>query len=144
MELVFSVIKYLFLGFFGLVVTLFVLALIFGKRVVKQWEFEAKFRDENNREFGEFDIELSRIAKAETEDTFKATFKLRHTTLELGQRVQVYLDDDLVLEGNVETAGRVRLVEDNIKTALSSASTGQICRVVYGGLEQFSQEIIPD
>ena len=144
METLFTVVKYLFLGFFGLIGLLFVLALLFGKRVIKQWEYEAEFRDDNGREFGEFDIELSRIAKEETEDSFKATFRLRHDSLQAGQRVQVFLDDALVMEGSVERSGRVRLGEEHIKTRLTTASAGQTCRVVYGGLERFSEAIVRD
>jgi len=144
MDAIFSIIKFIFFGFFGLVGVLFLLALIFGKRIVKQWEFEAEFRDEQGREFGEFDIELSRVAKKETEDTFKASFRLRHESLEQGQRVQVFLDDVIVLEGNVETAGRIRLAQGDIKSTLATASAGQTCRVVYGGIERFSQAIERD
>lgn len=144
MDLLFSIVKYLLLGFFGLIAVLFVLALIFGKRVVKQWEYEAEFRDENGREFGEFDIELSRIAKDETADTFKAEFKLRHASLEKGQRVQVFLDDVLVMEGNCENSGRILLGKDHVRTQLETAAAGQVCRIIYGGREQFSQPIVRD
>lgn len=141
MELSFTIFRYAIFGLFGFVGLLFVLALIFGKRIVKQWEFEAEFRD---GEFGEFDIELSHVAKKETADTFKAEFRFRHPTLDLGLRVQVFLDDILVLEGPVETAGRIYLTSEHIKTELNSASAGQLCRVVYGGQEQFSQSIVRD
>jgi len=144
MDFIFSIVKIIFFGFFGLVGLLFLLALIFGKRIVKQWEYEAEFRDERGREFGEFDIELSRVAKKETEDTFKAKFRLRHESLKFGQRVQVFLDDVLVLEGSVETAGRILLTEEHIKMALTTVSRGQLCRVAYGGIEQFSQAIVED
>ena len=144
MDAIFSVLKYLVFGFFGLIGLLFVLALLFGKRIIKRWEYEAKFHDDNGREFAEFDIELSRIAKKETVDTFKAEFKLRHESLKTGQRVQVFLDDVLVLEGMSERAGRIRLGAEHIKIPLEAASAGQLCRVVYGGVEQFSAEIIPD
>ncbi len=144
METVFSVLKYLFFGFFGLIAVLFLLALVFGKRIVKQWEFEAEFRDADGREFGEFDIELSRIAKEESVDTFKAEFKLRHPTLQAGQRVQVFVDEVLILEGLVATAGRIRLDQQHCKNSLETAAAGQLCRVVYGGVEQFSEALVPD
>jgi hypothetical protein len=144
MESVFSLIKYAFLGVFGLVAILFVFALVFGKKIVKKWEFEAKIRDASGRELGEFDIELSRIAKGETEDSFKAKFKLCHETLGAGQRVQVYLDDALVLEGHAETAGQIYLGQEDVVMPLTQAEKGQMCRVVYGGIEQFRQGIIPD
>ena len=144
MDVVFLIFKIVFFGIFGLVAALFVLALVFGKRIVKQWEFEAEFRDEKGREFGEFDIEMSRLAKGESVDTFKASFRMRHASLAFGQRVQVFLDDDLVLAGNVEKAGHIRLGKEHIETGLTSAHAGQLCRVVYGGKEHFSEAIVPD
>lgn len=144
METFFTIAKYVVYGIVGFVVLLFVLAVVFGKRIIKQWEFEAEFRDGKGREFGEFDIELSRFAKEETVDSFKAEFRMRHPSLELGLRVQVFLDETLVLEGAVETAGRVYLTSEHIKTELTTASAGQQCRVVYGGQEQFSESIVPD
>ena len=144
MDAFFSLLKYLVFGFFGLIGLLFLLALVFGKRVIKQWEYEAEFHDDNGHEFAEFDIELSRIAKEETEDTFKAEFRLRHPSLEAGQRVQVFLDDTLVLEGNSEMAGRIRLGAEHIRTPLESASAGQLCRVLWGGREQFAAAIVRD
>lgn len=144
MNTLFSIVVYILYGFFGLLLLLFVLAMLFGKRIKKKWEFEAEFRDEGGREFGEFDIEMSRIEKEEPEFSFKAKFKLRHKSLEAGQRVQVYLDDLLVMQGEVATAGRILLRKDAIVSPANEATAGQVCRVVYGGLEQFSQAIRPD
>jgi hypothetical protein len=144
MDLVFTAVKYLLVGFFGLIGILFLLALLFGKRIVKQWEYEAEFRDTNGREFGELDIELSHIAKEETDDTFKAKFKLRHASIEAGQRVQVFLDEQLIMEGVANKAGRVMLGEEHVVETLTTAQAGQVCRVVYGGMERFSQAIVED
>lgn len=144
MDTLFSIVLYILYGFFGLLLLLFVLAMLFGKRIRKQWEFEAEFRDENGREFGEFDIEMSRIDKDEAEYSFKAKFRLRHESLELGQRVQVYLDDLLVMEGIVETAGRIHLKQGAVVGEATGASAGQLCRVVYGGLERFAEPVRPD
>ena len=144
MDTLFSIVVYILYGFFGLILLLFVLAMLFGKRIRKKWEFEAEFRDEKGREFGEFDIEMSRVEKEEPEFSFKAEFKLRHESLEVGQRLQVYLDETLVMEGTVSTAGRIRLGQEAVVTAATDASAGQICRVVYGGLEHFAEPIRPD
>ena len=144
MDTLFSIVVYILYGFFGFLLLLFVLAVLFGKRIKKKWEFEAEFRDADGREFGEFDIEMSRIEKEEPDFSFKAKFKLRHESLEAGQRVQVYLDSLLVMEGQVATAGRILLGRDAIVNEAVEATTGQVCRVVYGGLEQFSQPIEPD
>jgi len=91
---------------------LIVFALVFGKRVKKKWEYEAEFRDEAGREFGEFDIELSQIQKQEPGYTLKAEFHMRHELPGHLQTVQVFLDDLLMLEGEVTHAGRVRLGSD--------------------------------
>lgn len=144
MDTLFSIVVYILYGFFGLILLLFVLAMLFGKRIRKKWEFEAEFRDDKGREFGEFDIEMSRVEKDEPEFSFKAEFKLRHESLEVGQRIQVYLDDTLVLEGTVSAAGRIRLGQEAVVTEVTDASAGQVCRVVYGGLERFAEPIKPD
>ena len=135
---------YVLYGFFGFLLIIFVLALLFGKRIKKKWEYEADFRDAGGREFGEFDIELSRIEKEEPDFSFKAKFKLRHASLDAGQNVQVYLDDLLVMEGAVESAGRIYLKDAAIVNAVSEAREGQVCRVVYGGRERFAEPIRPD
>jgi len=144
MDALFSIVVYILYGFFGFLLLLFILAMLFGKRIKKKWEFEAEFQDADGREFGEFDIEMSRIEKEEPEFSFKAKFKLRHESLEVGQRVQVYLDDLLVMEGSVVTAGRILLREDAIANTAREATAGQVCRVVYGGLEHFAEPIRPD
>lgn len=144
METLFSIVVYILFGFFGFILLLFVLAMLFGKRIETKWEFEAEFRDDGGKEFGEFDIKMSRIVKEEPDFSFKAKFKLRHESLDAGQRVQVYLDDQLVMEGTVETAGRIYLRDDAVVSAATEATAGQVCRVVYGGLEHFSQAIRPD
>jgi len=144
MDTLFSIVIYILFGFFGFLLLLFVLAVLFGKRIKKKWEFEAEFRDADGREFGEFDIEMSRIEKEEPDFSFKAKFKLRHESLEAGQRVQVYLDSLLVMEGQVATAGRILLGRDAIVNEVVEATTGQVCRVVYGGLERFAEAIRPD
>ena len=144
MDILFTIVLYILYGFFGFLLLLFVLALLFGKRIRKKWEFEADFRDESGREFGELDIEMSRVGKDEPDYSFKAKFKLRHDSLEVGQRVQVYLDELLVMEGTVDSAGRIYLKQDAVVSEATEASAGQVCRVVYGGLERFAEPLRPD
>lgn len=144
METLFSVFKYAFFGFFGLLLLLVIIALIFGKRVRKRWEYEAEFCDMSGREFGEFDFELSRIEKDEPEYSFKATFKMRHESLEKGQLVQVYVEDLLVMQGNVTKAGRIFLRDRAVVGEVQDPEPGHVCRVVWGGIEQFRAPIKPD
>lgn len=144
MESSFAFFKYAFFGLFGLFLLLVVLVLLFGKRVRKRWEFEAEFRDMGGREFGEFDFELSKIEKDEIEFSFKATFRMRHESLEKGQLVQVYLEDLLVMQGNVTRPGRIVLRGRAVVREVQDPEPGQVCRVVWGGIEQFRAPIRPD
>ncbi len=144
MESLFSFMKYALFGLFGLFLVLIVLALLFGKRVRKRWEFEAEFRDLSGREFGEFDFELSKIEKQDIEYSFKAKFRMRHESLARGQLVQVYLEDLLVMQGSVTTPGRIVLRESAVVSEVQHPEPGQVCRVVWGGIEQFRAPIRPD
>ena len=144
MEALFAVVKFLFLGFFGLIAVLVLLALVFGKRIRKQWEYEAEFHDADGREFGEFDIESSRVAKEEPDYTLKAKLRMRHTALALHASVQVFVEETLILEGRVETEGRVMLDSSHLKVSTASVNTGQGCRVLVGGAEIARAEMRPD
>jgi len=144
MEFVFTLFKYFVFGFFFLIVFLFAFAAIFGKRIKKQWDLEAEFRDASGKEFGEFDIEMSRIEKEEPDYTFKGKFRMRHESLALGHTVQVYVEDVLVIEGQVEKAGRVFFDRTKIVNAVPDAAVGQMCRVVIDGKEAFSAALAFD
>ena len=143
MEMLFSIVMYVLFGFFGLLLLLFILAILFGKRIEKLWEYEADFRGADGREFGEFDFERSRIAKEEAEHSFKAKFKMRHESLAAGVRVQVYLDDALVMQGNVTEAGRIYLRNEAVVNEIDDPREGQVCRVIFGGREQFLRRSSP-
>ena len=144
MDLLIDIIKYALIGFFGLIGLLVVLVLLFGKRIKKQWEFEAEFRDDRGREFGEFDIESSRIEKQEPDYSIKAKFRMRHESLKLHQTVQVFVDDILVLEGMVQTEGQIRLGHENARDKPRDIQAGQRCRVHIGGNEMFAESLVPD
>ena len=144
METLFDILKLLFFGFFGLILLLVVLALLFGKRIRKQWEFEADFRDASGREFGEFEIELSRIEKEEPDYTLKAKFRMRHAALTKHAVVQVYIENTLVLEQMVETEGRVFVLRAQLLNPVDQVSAGHVCRVLVGGTEIASAEFHPD
>lgn len=144
MEMLFDIIKYTFFGFFGLILLLVVIAVLFGKRVRKKWEYEADFRDANGREFGEFEIELSRIDKEEPDYTLKAKFRMRHASLKQHTTVQVYVDETLVFEQMVETEGRMYAQRAKLVNPVDRVSEGQRCRVVVGGTEIASAEFHPD
>ncbi len=135
MEAIFSLLKSAFLGLLVLLGLLVVAALLFGKRVKKQWEYEAEFRDADGREYGEFDIELSQIEKEELQPTIKVTLQMRHPALTEHQTVQVLLDKRVVLEAMVETAGRILVNKTFGESDLGEVAVGQTCRVTIGDTE---------
>ena len=144
MELILSALKFLFVGFFGLIAALFLLALIFGKRIKKEWEFEAEFHDADGREFAEFDIEKSRIQKQEADYTVKPKLRLKHASLAPGRTVRAFVDDVLVLEGKVTSKGRVWFREDQVVNRPGNVAAGQVCRIEIEGGESFTAELRPD
>lgn len=144
METLFDIVKYLFYGFVGLLLLLVVLTILFGKRIRKKWEFEADFRDASGREFGEFEIELSRIDKEEPDYTVKGKFRMRHPALTMHSTVQVYVDDTLVFERMVDTEGRMYVQRTRLVNPIEQVSARQSCRVVIGGREVASAEFHPD
>ena len=144
MQTLFDIVKYLIFGFFGLILLLIVITLLFGKRIRKKWEFEADFRDADGREFGEFEIELSRIDKEEPDYTLKAKFRMRHASLRQHATVQVYVEDTLVFERMVETEGRLWVPRAPLVNPIERISAGQTCRVMVGGSEIASAAFHPD
>ena len=143
MESVFDVLQYLGYGLLGLFVLLVLVVLIFGKRVRKQWEYEAEFRDASGREFGELDIEMSRIEQEEPDYTLKVSFRMRHETLRLHQTIQVTLDGVVILEGMVGEEGSIRLGNEHLQTHIDEPHAGQVCKVIRSGEALFSAEILP-
>ena len=135
---------YIVYGLIGLLIASFVVVLFIGIRSRKRRKFGARFRDMSEREFGEFDIELSRIEKEESGYSFKARFRMRHESLEKGRALEVYLDDILVMRGEVKKAGRIFLRDKAIMSPVSDPREGQVCRVVWGGIEQFRAPLRPD
>ncbi len=144
MDLVFTVVKYIFMGLFGFVALAIVLALLFGKRIKKRWEFEAEFHDASGREFGEFDMELSRIEKEERDYRFKAKLRMRHDSLQPHDTVRVLVADQTILEGMVEKAGRVFLGNDHIRNTVEAPAAGQLCRVMVGSVELANATLVRD
>ena len=60
-----DVIQIGFIGLIGLIGALVALALIFGKRIDRKWEYEAEFHDRWGNEIGEFDIGDSSVDRGE-------------------------------------------------------------------------------
>ena len=131
MDAVFDFIQTVALGFFWLIGGLFVLAVVFGKRMERKWEYEAEFRDESGKEIGELDVEMSREKGADEYEP-QASLVLKHASLAASEVVQVFIGDELVLEGSVARDGRVRLTSNDLMSDLGSTALGQICTVRRG------------
>lgn len=140
MEIIFSVLKWFGIG----LVALIVVAILFGKRITKKWEYEAEFRDASGREFGEFEVEMSKFEKEEHDYTLKVEFHLRHESVRQALAVQVYIDELLVLEGIPEKDGFVRLGNDNLQNTVDEPLLDKMCRVVIGGQEVLRQALKRD
>ena len=141
MESIVTLVAY---GIFGLLALLVSVIVLFGKRVIKQWEYEAEFRDEQGREFGEFEIELSQVQKEEPQPTVKARLELRHASLTEHKTVQAYVGDRLVLEGMVTTPGRIFIRRQLGEGDAGRIADGQTCRIAIGGSEQFAAPLHRD
>jgi len=141
MESIVTLVAY---GIFGLLALIIGLILIFGQRVIKQWEYEAEFRDEQGREFGEFEIELSQVQKEEPNPTVKARLELRHASLTEHKTVQAYIGDRLVLEGMVTTPGRISIRRQMGEGDAGRIADGHVCRITIGGSEQFEEPLRRD
>jgi hypothetical protein len=143
-DLLFSVLLYGVGGFFCLILLLFILAIMFGKRIDKQWEYEAKFLNDKGREIAEFDIESSRIAKQEREYSLKVEFQCRHTALNPGDRIEVYLEELLVVAGEVKHAGRIRLGNADLVNSPTEPGAGQICYIKHNQQILLQQALAKD
>ncbi len=144
MDFLFDAIRYLFLGFFGLIALLVVVAILFGKRIKTKWKAQANFRDPDGKTFGEFGIELSRIEKEEPDYTLKTKFRMRHAALTLHSTVQVYIDDLLVFERMVEKEGRLFVRGVPSLSRVNEVKQSQTCRVMLGSTEIASAEFRPE
>ena len=140
METVFSILKWTGIGFVALVL----IAIVFGKRIRKKWEYEAEFRHDDFKEYGEFEVEMSKIEKEELDYTLKVEFYFRHDAVRQTQAVQVYIDDLLVLEGMPEKDGYVRLGNKHLQNTVDEPLLDKMCRVVIGGQEIVSQALKRD
>ena len=109
-----------------------VLALLFGKRIRKQWEYEAEFRNADGREFGEFEIELSQIDKEEAEPTAKLKLQLKDERLQPGDSAVVEVNGQRVFEARVETAGRLLSRDTRPAGSVAQPAAGDLCRVLVG------------
>lgn len=144
MDMIFSIVKITVFGIGGLLVFLVVCAILFGKRVHKRWEYDAEFRDSSGREFGELDMEFSKVERDEPQFTFKAHFKMRHPDLNVHDTVRVAVEDTTVLEGRVEKAGEIRLRQEHVRNTLDNPSSGQVSRVFAGSRELAVAELVTD
>ncbi len=139
MEIIVSIVKYFFLGIFGL----FVFAILFGRRIEKLWDLEAEFIV-NEKECGELDLRKIRTAKTNDDYEYQVKFRLRDSRLTLGSEVEVFVGGELILSGCVEEDGFIALSNEHAKNVPESPTAGDTCRVLCSGQELFSQYLVND
>lgn len=135
---------YTIFGFFGLIFFIIVIGLIFGKKVDRKWEFEADFINERGREIGEFDIDLKRYPKEQTDYQLVAKMFLRHKSLRVGRKVDVLLDEQTVMHGVVSNEGSIRLGNEHLVAEITDPKAGQVCLVQCEGHELCRALLKPD
>ncbi|MEM9379300.1 MAG: hypothetical protein AAGB93_05060 [Planctomycetota bacterium] len=141
MDAIFDIVRTIGAGFFGLIAALFALALVFGRRIEREWEYEAEFHDKWGNEIGELDIERSRV-RGESEDFEpRANLVFKHRSLAAEDVVQVFLEDELILEGKVTRDGRVRLTDGDLMSNLDRPQVGQTC-IVKRGDETLAESVL--
>lgn len=147
MELVFNIFILVMqgLGYLvaGLVVLIF-LIIIFGKNQENRYDLEAEFKDENDREFADFDIKLWRYVKQAGDYQLKANFSWKEPRLSIGDKVSVYLNDVLVLEGSVEKASSISLNNKHLQNTPNNPKQGDECRVLLNGNLELKQDVVDD
>ncbi|MEM7410395.1 MAG: hypothetical protein AAF430_09195 [Myxococcota bacterium] len=136
-------------AFFGGIFALIVLAVLFGKRIERKWDYEADFRDERGREIGELDVELFRViedkrAAVQPDFQLKVKFVLRHPALTPGQGLVVRLAGEPIFEQTLSESGRVLLREDALCSQIKSPRVGDLVTVEVGGAELFSEPLRRD
>lgn len=137
MEFIFDIITYIVIGFFALIALLVVITVVitvvFGKRIEKEYDLEAEFHDEKGKEFAEFDLSSWRYQKEGGEYQFKASFKWRDSRLALDSKVEVLLENQIVLQGTVEKVGNIRLNNQHIVNQPENPQAGQQCQIRLDG-----------
>ena len=137
LDLLFDIIKYFFLGVFGLVAIIIILTIIFGDQVENRWRFKALFHDEDDNEIGRFRITLFGYVKKDKQDQLKIKLKLQHPQLIPGAMVKVYIEDSLFFESSVTKKGKVsfgkNLDKSDFKDDLQQPELGQLCKVKCSG-----------
>lgn len=133
MELIFDIIIYVIIGFFALIALFVAFAVLFGKKMEKKFDLEAEFHDENGKEFAEFDISAWRVEKEGGEFKLRTSFKWRDTRLDIGSQVQVSLENETILEGTVEEAGKIRLNSKHLVNEPQDPKVGQQCQIKLNG-----------
>ena len=146
LTLLLDIIKYFFLGFFGLVIVIIILTIIFGDQIENRWRFKALFHDENNNEIGRFRITLfGYVKKKDKPDRLKIKLRLKHPQLIPGAMVKVYIEDNLYYEHPVTKKGKVsfgqEMDKNDFKGILRQPVLGEQCKVKCSGFIIASAEL---
>ena len=139
-----NIIFYVVVGFFGFVILLVLLTILFGKRAEKKWDLEADFLDPSGKEIGELDIELKRYPEEQTDFQLNVKFSLRHDALRIGRRLEVMLRDETILRGQVKKASQIRLGNEHLVTDIKAPLVGDRCKVFCEGHEICRSELRKD
>jgi len=145
LDLLFTILKYFFIGLFGLVGLLIVVTVIFGDKIENIWRFKAMFYDDNNNEIGRFRVTLFSYVKKDKPEQLKIKLRLKHPQLTPGALVKVYIEDTLFYESQIGKKGKVSLGKvmdkNNFKGILEQPELGQLCKIKSSGFVLATAEL---
>lgn len=144
MELLFTVLKYIGLGFLGLIGAFILAVIVFGKRIEKQWAVRADFKDPDGNRVGKFEVAMERIAKEESDFRLEVKCKLRHAMLRTGQPARVTVGETTAMEGEVTQDGRLRLRNDAWTGNVEAPHPGAMVTIWVDGEALISAELYSD
>jgi len=145
LELFFNIIKYLFLGLFGIVALVIVVTIIFGDKIENRWRFKALFSDDKNQQIGRFRVTLFGYVKKHKPDQLKIKLRLKHPQLIPGALVKIYIDDTLFYENSISKQGKVSfgkvMDKSDFKGILKQPELGQLCKIKSAGFVLATAEL---
>jgi len=98
LTLIFDIIKYFFLGFFGLVIVIIILTIVFGDQIKNKGHYQASFFDGENNATGRFRAIIYRYTKKDKPEQLKIKFSLKHPQIVSGAMVKIYIEEHLFYE----------------------------------------------
>jgi len=145
LTLLFDIIKYFFLGFFGLVIVIIILTIIFGDQIENKGHYQALFVDDKNNAIGRFRAIIYRYTKKDKPERLKIKFSLKHPQIVSSAMVKIYIDEHLFYEITATKNGKISfgksMDKNDFEGELASLVNGALCKIKCSGFILASAEL---